>query len=224
MKTSAKRISLLLWLAVAAVHLSLSALPASATSAVSLDSADRKFAPLAESLRINSAKHAKLQRESVRNPPLGVLVVAKNDLNNLVRSLAEIRPGPEKTASVPDNVFAYNPGPKGFVIQEDGPLITGNQAAVAQGDLSGAIPDPARMLPASIDVTNQLPGLVIGQFDMVTDLGPLASLPSNPAANFASGKYNSNNFDRRRCVISRRIFCRESFGSMVHGGTAVFCS
>jgi filamentous hemagglutinin len=47
------------------------------------------------------------------------------------------------------------------------------------------------MLSAPNNVTNQLPGLVIGQFDMVTDPGPLASFPSNPAANFASGKYTA---------------------------------
>lgn len=34
-----------------------------------------------------------------------------------------------------------------------------------------------------------LPGKVLGQFDMVTNPGPLASMPGAPAANFAGGKY-----------------------------------
>ncbi|MBV8176568.1 MAG: hypothetical protein JO151_18660 [Verrucomicrobia bacterium] len=50
--------------------------------------------------------------------------------------------------------------------------------------------------------------LVIGQFDMVTDPGPLASFPSNPAANFASGKYTAITLteDVRICWESVVIF------------------
>lgn len=38
---------------------------------------------------------------------------------------------------------------------------------------------------------NSLPGKAIGQFDMVTNPGPLANMPGTPAANFSGGKYTA---------------------------------
>jgi hypothetical protein len=60
--------------------------------------------------------------------------------------LALILLAPE--TSLGSNVIT-NPGPNGFVITQEGPLLQGNQAAVAQGDYSGVITEPARLLPVN---------------------------------------------------------------------------
>ena len=51
--------------------------------------------------------------------------------------------GPENETAVPGNVFAYNPGPKGFVIAQDVPLLSGQNAAIAQASgYSGLVYQP----------------------------------------------------------------------------------
>jgi hypothetical protein len=168
MKTTTKRISLLFWLTIVALHLLVSALPAPGTCAPKLNNADWQILPLSQSSRVKGARLTELQTGSLINASHGVLVVAQSGLSNPVIGLVRMLPAPESGAMVPQNVFAYQPGPRGFVIQQDGPLVTGNQAAVAQGDLSGVINDPAQMLPAPRpgSFNPDLPGAPIVSFEV----------------------------------------------------------
>jgi len=140
MKTAAKRTTLILWLAIAVVQLLFSPQVASAKSSLGRENRSWEiFSLAAQSHQTNRLQLAEAQRE--RAPP------QRSTAPGCVL-------GPETNAFVPENVFAYNPGATGFVIQHDEPFVTGNEAAVAQGDLSAVVSDPGRMLPADTGVTD----------------------------------------------------------------------
>jgi hypothetical protein len=133
MKSAAKRITFLLWLALAAFQLLFAAQVAPAKSAFVPENRVWKIFPLAaQTHQLERSQLSQPQRE--RGPPL-------------VKTALDVLLGPESETSVPQSVFAYQPGPRGFVIQQDGPLVTGNQAVVAQGDFSGVMTDSSRLLP-----------------------------------------------------------------------------
>lgn len=108
MKTTTKRISLLFWLTIVALHLLVSALPAPGTCAPKLNNADWQILPLSQSSRVKGARLTELQTGSLINASHGVLVVAQSGLSNPVIGLVRMLPAPESNAgsSISDNILA----------------------------------------------------------------------------------------------------------------------
>ncbi|WP_211462171.1 hemagglutinin repeat-containing protein, partial [Collimonas silvisoli] len=61
----------------------------------------------------------------------------------------------------------------------------------AKAILGGAETLLAGLTKSAAETVLAVPGKAIGQFDMIANPGPLASMPGTPAANFAGGKYTA---------------------------------
>ncbi|NOT66774.1 MAG: hypothetical protein HOP04_00270 [Methylophilaceae bacterium] len=88
-------------------------------------------------------------------------------------------------------------GQIGLAVEHAGLVLTNpgmwmeNAVGVLGGVLAGSEIKAANSGAAAVDTSLVASGKAIGQFDMVTNPGPLASMPGTPASNFSGGKYTA---------------------------------
>jgi hypothetical protein len=135
-----KRITLFFWLALAAIQLLFSASVAPANPLPGLE--NRAWKILTSAAQTRQPTGAQVTEAKRERPPPS----SKTALDVLL--------APESETAVSQNVFAYNPGSRGFVIQQGGPLISASRSN----------PDPfstALSSPGGISVTGNASTLAL---------------------------------------------------------------
>ncbi|EPN58093.1 hypothetical protein A244_10890, partial [Pseudomonas syringae pv. actinidiae ICMP 18807] len=78
------------------------------------------------------------------------------------------------------------PAPLNKASEEPAPNIEKQNA-----DYHPEEPPPSKFEEKILDSPSSLPGKIVGEYDMISNPGPLADLEGNPAANFSGGKYRA---------------------------------